>query len=537
LAIRTFDEAAKDPSTQSAAYDKMRVKWDMLETLLGGTAAMREAGRLYLPQHQHEEDTAYKERLERTTLTNYTAMTLDSLVGKPFSDPVKPNDDVPADIKAMFDDIDLQGNSLHVFCRSWFREGLAKAFCHVLVDFPKMSAEERANRTLADDIRENRRPYWVLIKPENLIFAASENINGVEVLTHVRICQHVTERVGFTERAVEKILVLERGWYQVWKEVEAKGSRKMEWVLEEEGETGLDVVPLVTFYSDRQGFMMGKPPLEDLGHMNVRHWQSTSDQINVLTVARFPMLAVSGTHDAKGDSIAIGPKQLLGTRDPAGKFYYVEHSGKAIEAGLKDIEKIEDDMASYGAEFLRKRPNGQTATARALDSVESTSPLQDMTLRFIDSVAMVLYYTALWMGKEEGGTVLVTTDFGPEKVNDIDFRTLLESRRNRDISRQDFLEELQRRGTLPDDFDFERNLDALENEPTFDSPFATGQSVKARAEMGIADKDGEGEEVEEEEVEEGEEDDKDGDKKVSPKKKPPAKKAPPKKKPTAKKAK
>ena len=112
-------------------------------------------------------------------------------------------------------------------------------------------------------------------------------------------------------------------------------------------------IPLVTFYSQRSGLMLAKPPLLDLVNMNISHWQSQSDQTAVLTVARFPMLASSGMMDE--DEVVVGPNQWLATRDPAGRVYYVEHSGKAIASGRADLLDLEEKMAKYGAELMRVR--------------------------------------------------------------------------------------------------------------------------------------------------------------------------------------
>ena len=340
------------PATTSFAWDAMMPTWDMVETLLAGTEAMRAAGSLYLPQHDEESDHNYSERLMTNILTNKFEQTVDNFVGRPFSEPVRFEDGTPDNIIELGNNIDLQGNNMTVFCRQVFREGLAKGFSHILIDFPRMSEEEKGSRTLEDDRIEGRRPYWVLVKPENVIFAAADVVEtkqGVqEFLTHVRIKEIVVEQDGFTEVAHEQIRVLEPGFFQVWRKIPSR-KRKPEWKLIDQGETGLDFVPMVTFYADRTGLMTAKPPLEDLAHMNIRHWQSTSDQINVLTVARFPMLAVSGATDSSGTVMRIGPRQLLGTKDPNGKFYYVEHTGKSIEAGRIDLQDLEDQMGTYGA--------------------------------------------------------------------------------------------------------------------------------------------------------------------------------------------
>lgn len=450
------------PDTTSYAWDSMINKWDMIETLLGGTEAMRDAGVAYLPQHEEESNTNYQERLSTNVLLNKFEQTLDNYVGRPFSDPVELNDDVPEEIVTLTDNIDLQGNNITVFCREWFRQGMAKGFAHCLIDFPTMDDSERESRTLADDRAEGRRPYWVLIKPENVIFAAADIIEtdkGIqEFLTHVRIKEVVTERDGFTEVAHEQVRVLEPGLFYVYRKVVAKGKRKPEWRIIESGVTGLDFVPLVTFYASRQDLMLAKPPLEDLAHLNIRHWQSNSDQQNVLTVARFPMLAVAGATDASGSAMRIGPRQLLGTKDPNGKFYYVEHTGKSIAAGRDDLKDLEEQMSTYGAAFLKRKTGDETATARALDSAESVSPLQDMTLRFIDSVNNAMAVTAAWLGKDDGGTVEITTDFGPEEFKDEDATTLSRAREKREISRKAYLNELKRRGILADDYDIDGDV-------------------------------------------------------------------------------
>lgn len=438
------------PATTSAAWDEMIPTWEMIETLLEGTEAMRAAGTTYLPPHEGESDPNYHDRLNGAVLFNMTELTLDTLVGRPFSDPVRPKD-VPSRITTLLDNVDLQGNNLDTFCRLWFREGMAKAFAHVLVDAPDISEEGGNQRTLETDRRENRRPYWVLVKPENLIFAHAENVDGQEVLTHLRIREVVSVQDGFAEVFTERIRVLEPGSFQIWERTKSK-RKKEEWRITRRGETGLDVIPLVTFYANRKGLMLGKSPLEDLAHMNIRHWQSSSDQNNVLTVARFPILAVSGAHDPSG-SMLIGPRQILGTKDPQGRFYYVEHEGNAIEAGRRDLLDLEEAMGSYGAEFLRRKPGNPTATARALDSSEATSPLQDHTHRFTDAVNKAMGLTALWLNLDGGGEVEISTDFGPEVLEAADLETLHASWRDGALTTVDYLTELKRRGMLADDFE------------------------------------------------------------------------------------
>lgn len=459
------DKDPNDPSTTSFEWDSMIETWSMIDTLLGGTKAMRAAGSLFLPPHSAETDFNYQERLMTNVLFNAMELTLDHFVGRPFSDPVRLNNDVPEDIVEHVRNVDLQGNDITSFCREWFREGVAKGFAHVMVDMPSLSMEELEFRTQADDIAEGRRPFWVMIKPENMIFAESQiftdPVSGEprEMYTHVRLRENIIVREGFAQIVKERIRVLEPGFFQVFEKRKVR-NRKPEWVVVESGMTGIDFIPIITYYSNRDSFLLSKPPLEDLAHLNIRHWQSTSDQINILTVVRFPMLAVAGATDSGGE-MAIGPRQLLATKDPNGRFYYVEHKGESIAAGKEELESLEESMEAYGATFLKRQPGNETATGRALDSAEAISPLQDMTLRFIDLVNNALDLHAFWLNKPEGGTVTITTDFGPEEVTSEDAKLLIELRKGRDISRIAFIKEAQRRGIMSEEYDQEADFQQM----------------------------------------------------------------------------
>jgi uncharacterized protein DUF4055 len=479
----------RDPSTTSEAYDHMVPSWRKIDTLLGGTEAMRRAEKEYLPPHEAEGRQPYKERLGTNVLFNLTEITLDTWVGRPFSRPVKVSDDVPAEI---VQDVNLKGDSLSVFSREWFRCGLSKSYCHVLVDHPRVARDPDRPRTLEDDLREKLRPYWVIIPPENLIFARSTLVNGKEVLTHARVLEEVVVPDGFGERTVRRIKVFEPGLVTAWEErPDPKNRRKMVWVPVEQILIDLPQVPIVTFYANRTGFMTGKSPLVDLADLNIRWWQSNSDQQAILTVTRFPLLAGSGqrplAEDGKEAELVVGPFGWLWNYDPQGKFYYVEHTGKAIQAGREELLDLEERMMTYGAQFLRKRKGGETATARALDSAEATSPLQDATVRFVDKINEALFLSAKWLGLDDAEAAKwvasIDLDFGPEIVEAADFQALVEARKNRDVSRPSFLGELKRRGTLSGSFDPEKNDQELQAElAEFSGSPTDGKAIDEAAE-------------------------------------------------------
>ena len=122
------DTPNKKPTvaSPSSAYLRMAPRWRMIDVLLGGTEARIASGKEFLPQYGNESNKNYESRLQRATLLNMTEQTLDTIAGKPFREQVVLGDDVPSQIEELTEDVDMQGNNLHAFCRSWFREGWGK---------------------------------------------------------------------------------------------------------------------------------------------------------------------------------------------------------------------------------------------------------------------------------------------------------------------------------------------------------------------------------------------------------------------------
>jgi hypothetical protein len=505
-----------DPSTPSGNYSYMLNSWNKIQTVLDGTEAMRMAGNRYLPMHQNESSINYEERKSRATLLNLTALTLDQWVGKPFADPVNVGEDVPDELQEWLKDIDLQRNDVSTFSREWLREGLAKSFSHVLVDAP---ADVGERITLADDV--GARPFWNFIRPENLFAAESRMVDGQEVLVHARIFEQETVREGFAEVTIDRIRAFDRVlpgasalslpgieqafdlnelakmddpvaaampfesgvWVTVFRK-EEKEQGEVEWVVEQPPQRldeRMDEIPIVSFYASRKDLLKGKSPIEDLVDLNINWWQSNSDQNIVLTMARFPLLALSGG-DEDECIVEVGPKKMLFTPDPQGKFYYVEHSGAAINSGQKHLDKLEEQMAHYGAEFLKRRPGNTTATERALDSAEATSPLQDAAMRFNEALNQALRLTGKWVGIEETGRIEVATDFEEVEKDSAHLDFLDKARGRGDLSKQNYLEEARRRGALREDFDMEENEQQLEEERTEMGLDGGGEDIDDQAE-------------------------------------------------------
>ncbi len=297
------DAVARPSTTQAAIASRAEV----VRTLVAGTVAMRAAGKKYLPQEPAESKAAYDNRVARTSLFNATGKTVQDMTGKVFQKPVVLKETVPPVLAAYAENIDLTGRHVNQFARDVFYDAMQPGVAYILVDMPP--AVQRADgqpATLADQQAAGIRPYCVHVPAERLIGWRSTTENGAEVLTQVRILECVTEQDGeWHEKAVDQIRVLEPGTWATWR----KNEKEDEWVPYESGTTSLQKITLVPVYTNRTGFMVGSPPLEKLAELNVAHWQSQSDQRNILHVARVPILFASGI--GEDTQLNVGASEMI----------------------------------------------------------------------------------------------------------------------------------------------------------------------------------------------------------------------------------
>jgi hypothetical protein len=439
-----------DVSTPSAAVNAMSEDWTLARALLGGTRAMREAGKKHLPKWPDEEEDAYLCRLASAVLFPAYSRTIETLTGKPFSKPITIGEDVPPQIREWLDDIDLQGRNLDMLAADTLQIALGMGLAGILVDYPTKGAEIR---TVADERAAGLRPYAIQIYPWQVLGWLPKRVAGAWTLAQLRLLERVEVEDGpFGTKEIEQVRVLTPGAWETYRKNEKK-----EWVLYEKGVTSLKYIPFAPAYGTRLGFMMGKPPLVELAHMNVRHWQSQSDQDTILHVARVPILAVVGVDDDQW-KMTIGASAAV--RLPTGAdMKYVEHSGAAIEAGKVSLDDLKEEMRQAGAELLVIKPGTVTATQHANENAVGMCALQRIAKGVEDTLDQMLQIFADWVGEKQGGHVTLFDDYAAHTMAEASMQIVA----TLPISDETKFEEAQRRGMISPDktwLDERERLDA-----------------------------------------------------------------------------
>jgi len=157
---------------------------------------------------------------------------------------------------------------------------------------------------------------------------------------------------------------------------------------------------------------------------------------------------------------------MVRTHDVDAKLSYVEHSGAAIEAGRNDLKDIEFRMQTQGLQLLVPQPGGKSATGEVHDEAKENSSLAMMATSLGDGLETSLDYMAQFTGAgpDQGGSLVVNTDFGVGLAAATDLQVLLQAVTANDLSRETFWSELKRRDVLSDDFDPEVEADRIANQ-------------------------------------------------------------------------
>lgn len=449
-----------EQTDQIAEYN---VQWKIVDDLLSGTVAMRAAKRIYLPQFTAETDDNYDIRLRNSYLYNGYAKNLNRGVGKVFSKPITLQEGTNDSILEFFDDVDTTGRTGTQFAKEVFKNAVNHGISYILTDFPLIES----GLNLAQERDIGAAPFWISIKATQVLEIRSQRVQGRQTLTYFRFLETIEDNTDdntvtnqTTDRQQVKVYLMDALTEVITWEIYRKNNNGNVFLQATGTFDGTTRIPISPMYTNRTDFFMGLPAMGDLAQLNLRHWQSNSDQINILTVTRLPILVTKGLQpqsDANGnpvDTVVISPTGRIDVPEN-GDVKYVEHSGEAISAGERDLADLEKKMDSFGLEIQVSQASGtETATGRLIDAAEGNSMLKDMTLSLRDTLVMALMFTAEWMNIDFNDlfNVLVNEDLGMPRKDPQEIKMLLTLFEGGVITAQELRTELRSREVLGEGF-------------------------------------------------------------------------------------
>jgi Domain of unknown function (DUF4055) len=490
---------AEKVTFQHPAYADMAGRWKMLRDVNAGTEAMRAEGNLdtYLPRGPAESVDQQKRRAARTELFPMLKETIKGLTGLVFrKDPVF-GADVPRPIVDLLENIDGAGTHISIFAQNLLSDGLLVGHGGILVDVPKVSSTKPL--TIRQERDMGLRPYWVHIKPEQIVNWRTRTINGHLVLTLLVIQETVEIEVGdFGVGTATRFRVFRRDNvtgiidYQVWTQTDETKDPE----LDDFGSLrNVSIIPFVAFYAGKRvGPLQSLPPLLDLGYTNIAHYQVLSDLRSSLHAAGNPILVIKGRRGgnisrdpniplsvqttttnpdyategpaaglpADSDELVIGPESGIEV-DKEGDVTYAEHAGNAIGGTQAEISNIETRGAAQGLAMLQRSTRAaQTAETERLQRNEKDASLSSAARNLEDCLEIALALTALFMVLGTGGTVTIDKSFEDTTMDTPRFQAFSQATAAGQFTRRTFWTMLIKGGILPEDFDMDAEEAALD---------------------------------------------------------------------------
>lgn len=383
------------------SYARMVEDWDLVRDLLGGTRAMREAGTRWLPQEPAEEAIDYNTRLRRSVLFGGLASAIRKVAARPFAREavVRNVEKLSPTMEGFLRDVDMQGTTLTQFGRTLYDDAAAYGLTHLLVDWH------------SSDVAANRRPFWTHIPALSLIWWRFDG----KRLTEVRIQGTVEEDDPKDPWSRVERQTVRRYWVEdgrVWTELHIiRGENEAPEVTDPVEMTDsrggpLPEIPIVSIGFNLTAPMEASPPFMGCAWANLEHWQSLSDQRNILRFARIPMLAMTGIRDEEDDEESvhgdkrISVRRVLVSGNPDAKFYFVEPAGAAIEAGRLDLQAIEERMERLGAQPNARRIGTQTATGQSIDEQSTEGQMAAWSRAIESGLTLGLWWAEAWLGND-----------------------------------------------------------------------------------------------------------------------------------------
>jgi len=401
--------------------------------VFNGVNAMRNAGERYLPKLQSESAEAFAVKLKIASLFNAVKKTIEEMTGRAFIKPVAFGADTPDFIKEYAENINLEGQHLNNFMQVVFSEALKRGLTFIHVENEALSGDA----TQADVASTGARPYFIHIKLEDVIDWNYEKRNGALAITRFVIYEKQGDAQIIREITEREIILY-------------KKTKKNEWIEFDVAVNVLGYVPVVPIYAIQEGFLKASTPLIDLAEVNVSHWQSSVDQSNILHYTRVPILFLSGS-SAQETPLVIGATNAIYAPQGA-DMRYIEHGGKAIEAGLQDIQHKELQMQALGLQMYMSDAH-KTATGEALADVRATSRLSLCVGNLKDGIEQAFVYFMNYLNQPPLVTLEMQGDFAITGMNAQELQFLLNAVNSGIISKATFWNELKARGVLSDLFE------------------------------------------------------------------------------------
>ena len=460
--------------TQHSEYSNSLATWTLCRDVVAGDDAIKSKKTIYVPALEEQSDTEYANMLNRAVFENYTARTLDGLSGLVFSK--QATYEVPTNLEALFNDIDLENKTLTDLAQKAVDEVLTVGRVGLFVD---MASIDTTGMTLAEAEALNIRPYIKIYTSEAIINWKYETINNKQTLTMVVLQENKEvweDEFTSVNQTIYRVLSLTDGIFtvRIFEEVDGK------WVI-----TGtvypamngknLDFIPFVVANPMELTINPAKPPLYDLAKVNLTHFKTNVDYYHGMHFTALPTPYGAGVQMDDDDKIKIGSTAFMMFPDPAAKLDYLEFSGDGLGTLEREKNTLKETMVILGSNMLQAdKKVAEAEKTLSMRNAGQNASLVSVADTVSRAITRALQIMSDWLGNTVEVSYKLNTDYDLAKLDPQALKSYIEAWMSGAISQKDLFNNLQKGEIIEETKTYEEYQTEIQEE----APIVTESPIK-----------------------------------------------------------
>jgi len=451
-------------SKNYASYTSRLRQWRKVRDCIEGEDAVKDAGKLYLPQPGGQSTDQYNGYKERAAFYGVAERTLRGLSGMVFRN--DPTLELPERLEPMREALTTEGYSFDTLIAEVVREVLSTGRYGILPDF-------------APEADANAVPYFATYFADDIADWETQLHGAKVVLTKVLLRERAFEQGTEENEERYRELCLDDGVYtqRVWQAVVEKskddgtGSRRFALIEETVPSVGgktLDYIPFVFINPYDLRPEIEKPPFLDLCNVNLSHYRNSADYEHALYMTAQPTPWCSGAFNEKNTPSSIGPHSLW-VLPEGGSAGMLEFTGAGIKAQRDAMSDKEDRMAALGARMIVEgRSRNEAAETARMRGRGEMSLLVSVVKSVNEAFERLFRRAADWVSSDPDEVVItLNRDFVETRMEAKELDSIVKAWQSGAVSRMTLHENLQRGEIVPPSRSVEDEM-AMIDEEAFD---------------------------------------------------------------------
>lgn len=455
--------------TRHPQYAHRVEDWDAVAACVAGRHAILAGGKRWLPHPSDapevtdKDGARYKNYQARAAFVNATGRTLQGLLGIVFSESV--SIELSGQLSVLENDVDGRRVSLLQLARGMLSQNLQRGRGGLLVDWSGKFSDTAAR----------------LGRPMLKFYTAKQIINWRQVGTKTKLVVLRWEEFADLEDDFNQYKVIYwlelrvrndgKAYSRLWKDASATGT----------GATGgpvtdfvpiiiagshADTIPFVWLGSMDNDAEPDLPPLADLAHLNIMHFQAEADIAEIAHLVGNPSLVISGmtTQWSKQffpNGVFIGSSEGL-QLPPNCTASIIQAEDRNMPLVL--AERRENQMAKLGAKLVERGGGVRTATQAQDEAQTDNSVLSLCASNVEDCINQALEIAALYTGGKGKGKITLPKKYDIAQLDSQAITALLSGVQQGTILLEDFIKYTQKIGVADPKKSPAQIADALRNQ-------------------------------------------------------------------------